>query len=178
MGHPLSRPQAGPAKVLPSPHSFQVSLILLHAGQSQKRVCKRSFAPKCTAHEAHNLLTHARPRFATFEWLEDLSKVNTACKMPMKLAGHLCSKYATDILAGDTAFVRRANKEWGFTRFQLNATHANNVDSSSLGAEQAERLSAVCGELPEVEFILQVGRPPKHARQHTHSQKFAEGGMR
>ncbi len=47
----------------------------------------------------------------------------------MKLAAHLCSKYITQLLSGDTTFVKFLRDTHGFRRFQLNATAANNVDS-------------------------------------------------
>uniref|UniRef100_A0A6T8MTK1 Xylose isomerase-like TIM barrel domain-containing protein n=1 Tax=Hemiselmis andersenii TaxID=464988 RepID=A0A6T8MTK1_HEMAN len=95
-----------------------------------------------------------QPRFATFEWIEDLKTVNEDKRMG--LAGHLCSKYAIDLLKGDASFVRKMHEEHGFTRFQLNATAANNVDSSQLGAEGADALRRVAEELPGCEFILQA----------------------
>ena len=47
----------------------------------------------------------------------------------MKLAAHLCSNYITQLLSGDTTFVKFLVEVHGFHRFQLNATRANNVDS-------------------------------------------------
>lgn len=71
------------------------------------------------------------------------------------------SKYATDILAGDSTFVQKANKDWGFTRFQLNATKANNVDSSSLGRVHVKGFKDVCASMPNCEFILQTNDETK-----------------
>ena len=64
--------------------------------------------------------------FATFEWLDELKSVNQS--KTMKLAAHLCSKYIPQLLSGDSSFVENLHVLHGFTRFQLNATAANNVD--------------------------------------------------
>eukprot|EP00284_Hemiselmis_tepida_P013891 CAMPEP_0174917586 /NCGR_PEP_ID=MMETSP1355-20121228/2554_1 /TAXON_ID=464990 /ORGANISM="Hemiselmis tepida, Strain CCMP443" /LENGTH=247 /DNA_ID=CAMNT_0016162695 /DNA_START=87 /DNA_END=830 /DNA_ORIENTATION=+ len=95
-----------------------------------------------------------QPRFATFGWVDELNGVNKDRRM--RLAGHLCSKYAIDLLKGDTAFVRSMYEDHGFTRFQLNATAANNVDTSQLGAGGADALRKVAEELPGCEFIIQA----------------------
>jgi len=93
------------------------------------------------------------PRYASLDWVERLAAVNY--RRRMRLAGHLCSQYVTQILEGDGSFVADMHRRVGFDRFQINATAANNVDTSSLGPETAERLRGVMLSLPSVEFIVQ-----------------------
>uniref|UniRef100_A0A7S0LTR1 Phosphoribosylanthranilate isomerase n=1 Tax=Cryptomonas curvata TaxID=233186 RepID=A0A7S0LTR1_9CRYP len=100
-----------------------------------------------------------KPRFATFEWLDDLNSINRS--RFMKLAAHLCSKYITQLLNGDTTFVKFLRDTHGFRRFQLNATAANNVDSSSLGPTEAAALRKAAEELSDVEFIIQRNEETK-----------------
>lgn len=93
------------------------------------------------------------PRYASLEWVRRLGVVNA--RRRMKLAGHLCSQYVTQILEGDGSFVAEMHHAVGFERFQINATAANNVDTSMLGLACAERLRGVMASLPGVEFIVQ-----------------------
>mmetsp|Transcript_14883 Transcript_14883/g.38417 ORF Transcript_14883/g.38417 Transcript_14883/m.38417 type:complete len:272 (+) Transcript_14883:52-867(+) len=98
------------------------------------------------------------PRYASEDWLAQLGSVNAA--RTMHLAGHLCSSRVNELLRGDTDFVRRMNKDVGFTRFQINATKANGTDMSLFDtAERASTcvacLRAAFAAVPEVEFIVQ-----------------------
>ena len=99
------------------------------------------------------------PRFPSEPWLAQLRAANS--KHTMRLAGHLCSSRVQAVLAqGETEFVRRMHEDFGFTRFQLNATKTNGVDTSifatDAGAAQCvARLRAVFAALPAVEFIVQ-----------------------
>ena len=75
---------------------------------------------------------------------------------PIRLAAHLCGTYCEQLLSGDTSFARALHEQHGFNRVQLNATAANAVDSSKLGAAHVAGLEAAMAELPGVEFIVQV----------------------
>ncbi|KAL1529648.1 hypothetical protein AB1Y20_000589 [Prymnesium parvum] len=99
-----------------------------------------------------------QPRYASFSWLKRLGEVNSA--RTMRLAGHLCGGHVSDLLRGDMEFVRRMHEEVGFQRFQVNATAANGVDTSSFtSAESAKKsvsaLRRVFAALSNVEFIVQ-----------------------
>jgi len=93
------------------------------------------------------------PRFASQSWLDDLRQVNRS--RTMLLAGHLCSIYASQLLNGDDSYVKKLRDDYGFQRFQLNATKANNFDSSQLGPAHAANLARVAAALPDLEFIVQ-----------------------
>ena len=88
------------------------------------------------------------PRMAT---VETLLRANDG---RYKFAAHFCSRAAADLLAGDAALVVRL-QALGVGRVQINATKANNFDSSTLGAAHVKNLLAVMRAVPEVEFIVQ-----------------------
>jgi hypothetical protein len=92
-----------------------------------------------------------QPRYASLEWLEDLRTVIPGTKV--KLAGHLCGKYCEQVLAGDGTFVKKLHS-YGFRRVQVNATAANNVDTSGFTEKVKLLRKAIC-DVPEIEFIVQ-----------------------
>jgi hypothetical protein len=93
-----------------------------------------------------------QPRYASQEWLTDLSTVNKGSKL--KLAGHLCGNYCEQVLAGDSTFVKQLYEKHGFRRVQINATAANNVDTSGFPEKVKLLRKAIC-DVPAMEFIVQ-----------------------
>jgi hypothetical protein len=54
------------------------------------------------------------PRFASWAWVDQLARVNTAGGGKMLLAGHLCSSHVHEIFEGDAAFVKKLYYQYGF----------------------------------------------------------------
>ncbi|KAL3941644.1 MAG: hypothetical protein SGBAC_004018 [Bacillariaceae sp.] len=93
------------------------------------------------------------PRYASAEWVDELSKVSKSSGGTMRLAAHLCGARVNEVLGGKTDFLTNIEK-LGFQRVQINATAVNGVDTSRL-AESAEIFAKLASELPGLEFILQ-----------------------
>ena len=93
------------------------------------------------------------PRYASTEWVEELSKVSKSLGGTMRLAAHLCGARVNEVLDGKQEFLARIEK-LGFQRVQINATAVNGVDTSRL-AESVETFAKVVSNLPGLEFILQ-----------------------
>ncbi|GBG29368.1 Hypothetical Protein FCC1311_055902 [Hondaea fermentalgiana] len=100
-----------------------------------------------------------QPRFPSMKWVEDslckvVCKANHQTGVPtVLLAAHLCSSRCEQVLNGDVSFVERLFA-LGFRRVQVNATKANNVDSSNLAA-QVDNVTKCIAALPAMEWILQ-----------------------
>jgi hypothetical protein len=89
------------------------------------------------------------PRFPKGDWIERFVKDKR------HMAAHLCSSRCQEFLDGDFSFVRSIHEELGFKRFQINATKANNFDSSALRIEHVHNIVNAANELPDAEFIVQ-----------------------
>jgi len=96
------------------------------------------------------------PRYATWEWVNKLCKINTDTGGMMRLAGHLCGSRCQEVLDGNYAFVAELTTK-GFGRVQVNATVANNVtvDRDNL-AQVAANLKSCIENVPDVEWIFQL----------------------
>mmetsp|Transcript_20155 Transcript_20155/g.36553 ORF Transcript_20155/g.36553 Transcript_20155/m.36553 type:complete len:324 (+) Transcript_20155:25-996(+) len=115
------------------------------------------------------------PRYASQAWLDRLGEVNA--DRAMLLAAHLCSTRCTQVLNGDSSFVASLHDKYGFKRFQVNATAANNVDMGGVNKEGAARLRSVMVALPHVEFILQRNEETKPLWQALESGEGGELGL-
>lgn len=100
-----------------------------------------------------------QPRFASLEWVEQLSKVASKSGGTMKLAAHLCGTRVDQVLQGKSEFIQKLQK-WGFQRVQINATAVNGVDMA-LVPGSAPRLWNVMNAFPDMEFILQKNAETK-----------------
>lgn len=87
------------------------------------------------------------PRYPSWGWIYNL------VKNELNLAAHFCGKYVNDLLCGKTTFVDKIIN-LGFSRIQINATKANQVDLNQF-SNVKYHLSNVFNKYPEVEFILQ-----------------------
>ena len=92
------------------------------------------------------------PRFPSSAWLDDLRGVNA--RRDMHLAAHLCGPAVEAVLRGESAFVEQLHRDYGFDRFQLNATAANGA-GGSMGAREFDGVARCAAAVPHVEFILQ-----------------------
>ena len=101
------------------------------------------------------------PRYASMDWVNRLSKINTDTGGNMRLAGHLCGSRCQEILDGDSNFVKELNG-LGFGRVQVNATKANavTVNFGDLGGV-ARNIRNCIEVVPEVEFIFQLNDETK-----------------
>ena len=88
-------------------------------------------------------------RFPKLEWVAQFVRDKK------KLAAHLCSTRCEQILNGDATFVQKLFTEFGFKRFQINATKANNFDSATLGPLNVSNLVEIARSLRDAEFIVQ-----------------------
>jgi len=98
------------------------------------------------------------PRYASDEWVAQLSTVNTGREM--RLAAHLCAERLDEVLTGHSEFVQRMHEQVGFQRFQLNATASNGANVGLFGdaagaARCVASLRAVMLAVPHAEFIVQ-----------------------
>mmetsp|Transcript_13791 Transcript_13791/g.26755 ORF Transcript_13791/g.26755 Transcript_13791/m.26755 type:complete len:301 (-) Transcript_13791:200-1102(-) len=105
------------------------------------------------------------PRFPSMTWVENdlckaVSKANIVAGFyKVRLAAHLCSTRCEEVLEGNAEFVQKL-AALGFRRVQINATKANNVDSSKL-ADQVDNVAKVIEAVPAMEFILQRNEETK-----------------
>ena len=65
------------------------------------------------------MIQEGEPRYASKEWIENLSRVASMSDGHMTLAAHLCGARVNEVLDG------------GFRRIQINATAVNGVDTSN-----------------------------------------------
>lgn len=101
------------------------------------------------------------PRYATFEWVENLCKINKETGGLMRLAGHLCGSRCQDILEGDFTFVQLLHS-MGFGRIQINATAANNVlvDNGKHSC-YIDNIMKCMKSVPNIEWIIQCNDETK-----------------
>jgi hypothetical protein len=84
-----------------------------------------------------------KPRFPKWEWVTDVLCKRSESEPKLQLAGHLCSTRCQEVLNGDATFVKQL-VPLGFKRVQVNATKANNVDTSTL-SESADKVRTRSG---------------------------------
>ena len=77
-------------------------------------------------------------------------------KTALPLAGHLCGAYCSQVLQGDTSFVKSLDK---FRRIQVNATIENDVEFNLNNA--TDGLAKSIKTCPEIEWILQYNTQTK-----------------
>lgn len=100
-----------------------------------------------------------QPRYASTDWVQQLSSVAAKSNGRMKLAAHLCGSRVNEVLAGDDSFLKKLLK-WGFQRVQINATAVNGVNTAKL-AESVDTFLMVVRSHPHLEFILQKNEETK-----------------
>lgn len=112
-----------------------------------------------------------QPRYASKEWVKELSKVVQSSNHKMQLAAHLCEKRVLDILEykstnGDNN--TNPAKEFlddiqsnGFYRVQINATKVNGVDPSKVTPDSIQNICHAIKDYPNLEFIIQKNEETK-----------------
>jgi len=104
-----------------------------------------------TASIVTRVLQEGEPRYATKEWIQELSSV--AASSSMTLAAHLCGIRVNEVLDGDDSFVATLYP-LGFRRVQINATTVNGADTSNL-AGSVPKLVDLMAQYDNLEFIIQ-----------------------
>ena len=99
------------------------------------------------------MIQEGEPRYASKEWIENLSRVASMSDGHMTLAAHLCGVRVNEVLDGNDDFVATLY-DLGFRRVQINATAVNGVDTSNL-AGSVLQLATIIRKHPNLEFILQ-----------------------
>lgn len=100
-------------------------------------------------------------RYASMDWVKNLSQLRQNCGHEVKLAAHLCGNRCEEVLAGDHTFAAEIHG-LGFNRIQINPTAANNVRIvPEEYATYASNLRNVILALPTVEFLFQLNTETK-----------------
>lgn len=97
-----------------------------------------------------------QPRYASQEWISELSKVVQSSNHRMELAAHLCGQRVNDILEYNDEAKKFLSelRPMGFHRVQINATAVNGVDTSNL-SNNVNAVAKAILDHGELEFILQ-----------------------
>jgi hypothetical protein len=99
-----------------------------------------------------------KPRCPSLPVVRDILTVNNNRH---QFAVHMCSTQCQRLLDGDASLLLDLHRTFHVARFQINATMANQVNSSLLSRTHVANLEAIAKQVPTAEFILQRNEETK-----------------